>query len=73
MSREILLLADALAREKSVERDIVFQALETALAQATKKQFTDEVDVRVSIDRETGEYEAFRRWQIVPDGELEDH
>jgi N utilization substance protein A len=43
------------------------------LAQATKKQFTDEVDVRVSIDRETGEYEAFRRWQIVPDGELEDH
>jgi N utilization substance protein A len=73
MSREILLLADALAREKSVERDIVFQALENALAQATKKQFTDEVDVRVSIDRETGEYEAFRRWQIVPDGELEDH
>jgi transcription termination/antitermination protein NusA len=62
-----------LAREKSVERDIVFQALENALAQATKKQFTDEVDVRVSIDRETGEYEAFRRWQIVPDGELEDH
>ena len=54
MSREILLLADALAREKSVERDIVFQALENALAQATKKQFTDEVDVRVSIDRETG-------------------
>jgi transcription termination/antitermination protein NusA len=73
MSREILLLADALAREKSVERDIVFQALETALAQATKKQFTDEVDVRVGIDRETGEYEAFRRWQVVPDGELEDH
>jgi N utilization substance protein A len=73
MSREILLLADALAREKSVERDIVFQALENALAQATRKQFTDEVDVRVSIDRETGEYEAFRRWQIVPDGELEDH
>ncbi|MEY2776677.1 MAG: Transcription elongation protein nusA [Pseudomonadota bacterium] len=73
MSREILLLADALAREKSVERDIVFQALEMALASATKKQFSDEVDVRVSIDRDSGDYEAFRRWQVVPDGELEDH
>ena len=73
MSREILLLADALAREKSVEREIVFQALEMALASATKKQFSDEVDVRVSIDRDSGDYEAFRRWQVVPDGELEDH
>lgn len=73
MSREILMLADALAREKSVERDIVFQALESALASATKKQFVDEVDVRVSIDRDSGDYEAFRRWQVVPDGELEDH
>ena len=73
MSREILLLADALAREKSVDRDIVFQAIETALASATKKQFTDEVDVRVTIDRESGDHEAFRRWLVVPDGELEDH
>jgi N utilization substance protein A len=73
MSREILLLADALAREKTVDRDIVFQAIETALASATKKQFTDEVDVRVTIDRESGDHEAFRRWFVVPDGELEDH
>ncbi len=73
MSREILLLADALAREKNVEREIVFQALETALASATRKQFSDEVDVRVSIDRETGDYESFRRFLVVPDGELEDH
>ncbi len=73
MSREILLLADALAREKSVDRDIVFQAIETALASATKKQFTDEVDVRVTIDRDSGDHEAFRRWLVVPDGELEDH
>ncbi len=73
MSREILLLADALAREKTVDRDIVFQAIETALASATKKQFTDEVDVRVTIDRESGDHEAFRRWLVVPDGELEDH
>jgi len=55
MSRELLMLADALAREKNVERDIVFLSLESALASATKKRFTDEVDVRVSIDRETGD------------------
>ena len=73
MSRELLMLADALAREKNVERAIVFQALESALASATKKRFTDEVDVRVSIDQTSGEYESFRRWQVVPDGELEDH
>ncbi len=73
MSREVLLLVDALAREKSVARDVVFVALESALASATKKRFKDEVDVRVSIDRETGESESFRRWLVVPDGELEDH
>ena len=68
MSRELLMLADALAREKNVEREIVFQSLESALASATKKRFPDEVDVRVSIDRENGDYESFRRWQVVPDG-----
>jgi N utilization substance protein A len=73
MSRELMMLADALAREKNVEREIVFQALESALASATKKRFSEEVDVRVSIDRESGDYESFRRWQVVPDGELEDH
>lgn len=73
MSREILLLVDALAREKNVQREIVFQSLELALASATKKRFKEEVDARVSIDRETGDYESFRRWQVVPDGELEDH
>ncbi len=73
MSREVLLLVDALAREKNVARDIVFEALESALASATKKRFADESDVRVTIDRETGDYAAFRRWQVVPDGELEDH
>jgi len=73
MSREILLLVDALAREKNVQREIVFQSLELALASATKKRFKEEVDARVSIDRESGDYESFRRWQVVPDGELEDH
>jgi len=67
MSREVLLLVDALAREKNVDKDIVFGALEHALAQATKKRYVGEVDVRVSIDRESGEFESFRRWHVVPD------
>ncbi|MEN3366540.1 MAG: transcription termination/antitermination protein NusA [Burkholderiales bacterium] len=67
MSREVLLLVDALAREKNVDKDIVFGALEHALAQATKKRYEGEVDIRVSIDRETGEFESFRRWHVVPD------
>ena len=71
MSRDLLLLVDALAREKNVPRDIVFGALEMALASATKKRTNDEADVRVDIDRETGEYESFRRWLVVPDGTIE--
>ena len=71
MSRELLMLVDALAREKNVEKDIVFAALELALASATKKRFKDDVDVRVEVDRETGEYKSFRRWQIVIDEEHE--
>src|SRR5690606_26722735 len=73
MSREVLLLVDALAREKNVARETVFEALESALASATKKRFKEESDVRVAIDRMSGDYEAFRRWQVVPDDELEDH
>jgi N utilization substance protein A len=73
MSREVLLLVDALAREKNVAREVVFAALESALASATKKRFKEEVDVRVAIDRQDGSAESFRRWQVVPDGELEDH
>ena len=71
--RELLLMVDALAREKNVARDVVFGALESALASATKKRYKDEVDVRVAIDRTSGDYETFRRWLVVPDGELEDH
>jgi N utilization substance protein A len=67
MSREVMLLADALAREKNVEPEIVFGALETALAHATKKRFQEDADVRVQIDRHSGEYEAFRRWEVLPD------
>ncbi|WP_353153421.1 transcription termination factor NusA [Pollutimonas bauzanensis] len=67
MSREILLLVDALAREKNVAREVVFEALENALASAMKKRFKEDADIRVSIDRTTGEHEGFRRWLVVPD------
>jgi transcription termination/antitermination protein NusA len=67
MSREILLLVDALAREKNVGRDVVFEALEGALASAMKKRFQQDADIRVSVDRSTGEHEGFRRWLVVPD------
>ncbi len=67
MSREILLLADALAREKNVAPEVVFGALESALAHATKKRFTEDAEVRVHIDPKTGEYQAFRCWEVLPD------
>jgi N utilization substance protein A len=70
MSREILLLADVLAREKNVSREIVFGALELALASATKKRIHDDADVRVVVDRESGDFETFRRWEVVPDEEF---
>ena len=71
MSRELLLLVDALAREKNVQKDVVFGALEQAIASATKKRFSEDVDVRVAIDRETGDFESFRRWQVVSDEAIE--
>ena len=66
MNRELLMLVDAIAREKNVEREVVFGAVEAALASASKKLHGGEVDMRVSVDRETGEYETFRRWHVVP-------
>jgi N utilization substance protein A len=66
MNREMLMLVDAISREKSVELEVVFEAVESALASATKKLHGGEVDIRVSIDRDSGEYETFRRWHVVP-------
>jgi len=66
MNRELLMLVDAISREKSVDREVVFGAVEAALASASKKLHGGEVDIRVAIDRETGEYETFRRWHVVP-------
>ena len=67
MNRELLMLVEAISREKNVERDVVLGAVESALAQATKKLYQGEVDLRVSIDRDSGDYETFRRWLVVPD------
>lgn len=76
MNKDILLVAEAVSHEKAVPREKIFEALEIAIATATRKkhkQSDGEIDVRVSIDRETGDFETFRRWKVVedPDGALE--
>jgi len=70
MNRELLMLVEAISREKNVERDVVLGAVESALAQATKKLYQGEVDIRVAVDRDSGNYETFRRWLVVPDDEV---
>ena len=67
MSKEILLVVDAVSNEKGVSKDVIFGALEAALASAARKITDEERDVRVAIDRETGEYETFRRWEVLED------
>ncbi len=67
MNREMLMLVDAISREKNVEKDVVFGAVEAALAQATKKLHGGDMDIRVAMNPDTGAYETFRRWHVVPD------
>ncbi|ULQ45894.1 transcription termination factor NusA [Flagellatimonas centrodinii] len=67
MNKNILLMVDVVSNEKGVEKEIIFQALEAALASATKEHHGDEAEIRVAIDRETGEYESFRRWTVFED------
>ena len=67
MNKNILLMADVVSNEKGVDKDTIFSALEAALASATKERYGDESDVRVAIDRETGDYESFRRWTVLED------
>ena len=70
MSKEILMVADAVSNEKGVPRAVIFEAIESALATATKKLHdSEEIDCRVSVDRDTGEYETFRVWTVVEDEE----
>lgn len=67
MNKEILMVAEAVSNEKAVPRDKIFEALESALATATKKKYDGEIEVRVTIDRQTGDFDTFRRWKVVPD------
>ncbi|HVH34233.1 MAG TPA: transcription termination factor NusA [Tahibacter sp.] len=68
MSKELLLVVDAVANEKGVDKAVIFDAMEAALASAAKKRYVDQdVSIRVSINRHSGDYETFRRWEVVPD------
>ena len=67
MNKEILMVAEAVSNEKAVPRDKIFEDLESALATATKKKYNGEIDVRVTIDRNTGSFDTFRRWKVVVD------
>jgi len=69
MSKEILLVVESVSNEKGVPNDIIFEALELALATATKKRYEEGVELRVSIDKETGDYLTYRRWIIIADDE----
>lgn len=74
MSKEILLVVDAVSNEKDVDRDVIFRAIESALATATRKKYGGEIDVRVDVNRKDGSYRTFRRWEVVDpeeDGSLE--
>ena len=70
MSKEILSVVEVVSAEKGVAKDIIFEAIEAALASATRKRHPEDLDVRVSIDRETGDYDTFRRWEIVEDASV---
>jgi N utilization substance protein A len=71
MSKEILMVVDAVSNEKGVEKDIIFEAIEAALATATRRKHGDDIEVRVAIDRDTGEYDTFRRWLVFEDESTE--
>src|SRR3989338_10545387 len=71
MSKEILMVADAVSNEKGVSREVIFEAIESALATATKKFYeSEDMSCRVRVDRKTGEYETFRVWNVVSEEEF---
>ncbi|HTV77430.1 MAG TPA: transcription termination factor NusA [Steroidobacteraceae bacterium] len=71
MNKEILMVVDAVSNEKGVDKEVIFDALEAALASATRKKHGEEWDVRVAIDRKSGDYETFRRWKVFADDSTE--
>ena len=68
-NKEILLVADTVSNEKGVDREIIFEAIEAALASATRKKYQQDIEVRVDIDRKTGDYDTYRRWEVIEPGE----
>ncbi|HEY2591137.1 MAG TPA: NusA N-terminal domain-containing protein, partial [Steroidobacteraceae bacterium] len=71
MNKEILMVVDAVSNEKGVDKEVIFEALEAALASATRKKFGEEWEVRVAIDRRSGDYDTFRRWKVFADDSTE--
>ena len=71
MNKEILMVVDAVSNEKGVDKEIIFEAIEAALASATRKRHGDDIEVRVAIHRETGDYDTFRRWKVFEDESTE--
>jgi len=71
MNKEILMVVDAVSNEKGVDKEIIFEALEAALASATRKKYGEDIDVRVAINRKTGDYDTFRRWKVFADDSTE--
>ena len=67
MNKNVLLMVDAVSNEKGVDPEIIFEALEAALASASKEHYGAEWDIRVAIDRQTGDFETFRRWTVMDD------
>ena len=70
MNKEILMVAEAVSNEKGVSEDVIFEAIEQALAIATKKRYDEEANIRVEIDRKTGDYDTYRWWEVVADDVL---
>ena len=71
MNKEILMVVDAVSNEKGVDKEIIFEALEAALASATRKKYGEDIDVRVAINRRTGDYDTFQRWKVFADDSTE--
>ena len=69
MSKEILLVVDAVSNEKALPRESIFEAMEVALETATKKKYEGDIIVRVAIDRITGEFDTFRRWLVIAESD----
>lgn len=72
MSKDILLVVDSISNEKGVEKEVIFEAIEAALATVTAKRYPEEVNIRVAIDRKTGDYETFRYWTVVEEEGMEE-